>query len=510
MLVVLQLARCIMAKRIVMIGIDGCHQQTLYGLIDRGEVPFFNWMMENGTRVERAVTMFPATTGCCWSSIYTGDFYKKHGVLNNEWIDRFSVPVRGRSYLNGLHEALHSLDRRLFGFPSLLLPDRNEGGQMNNDLQSKTVFEWIGGAGKTSYSFFHFFAKGATRWVRPGKRDMVRYAYVEKFEKPYQIYEKMLKTRVIETIRKHGPADFLSIYFGSNDSHGHRHGVEGQAEYLRDFIDGELCEIRAEIERVCPDDEIYWAVVSDHGQTSIGETERNRCMWYTDVIPLIEDAGYSAPGRGLSSNELDGLDSILTQGNGACVGIYLRNRSTGSWKDQPDFEKDVVPVLNNFLRASATEGRFGDWKYPGFVDFLLTRKRFDEPYRVYRNSPPFEGVGELVELEDFFSGDAEKYVEPVIRIRGTDNPKNADIHLVLNYFDMHYNINAEDNFHPGQHGALCPEDSIVPMMFAGPGVKKEGIASAFTTNFAPTLAGILGVEMDCDGGPLDIMEGAGK
>lgn len=497
-----------MAKRVIMVGIDGCHQGVLYGLIDRGEVPFFNDLLKSGTRVKKAVTMLPSTTGSCCASLYTGSWYRHHGILNNEWVDRFVTPVRGRSYLENLHEALNSFDRKLFGFPSILLPDKHEGGQINNDLNPEypTVFEAMTAAGKISYSFFHYFGKGATRWQRPSRMDMIRFGYAENWQKPLQIYEKHMVTRVLRICKKKMP-DYLAIYFGCNDGHSHRYGVEAQNEYIRDFIDPELRRLRDGLKQLAPNDEFYWSISADHGQTTMKESEKDRCMWYTHFDPILEVSGIKKMGRGLSTNKLDDLEAISVLGNGATVGFYIKNRSTGDWKTDPNFETDLVPILNNYFKASDKLAPFADFKFPGYLDFVLTRKKFNEPYQIYINKPPYEGVGELVPIEKYFEKNDGRYVKPVERIHSLDHPKGPDIIVMLEYFDRHYNINEETGFHPGQHGSLCPDDSYVPMIFSGPGVRTDELDEAFTIDWAPTLASILGVKMPkADGKVLPIFK----
>jgi len=495
-----------MAKRVIMVGIDACHRDTLYKLIDTGKAPFFKSLADNGTRVKNAVTMFPSTTGSCCATLYTGCWYRNHGILNNEWVDRFVTPVRGRSYLENLHEALHSMDRKLFGLPTLFLPERKSGGQINNDLNPEhpTIFETLTAAGKTSYSFFHYYGKGATRWIRPSRMDMVRYGYVEQFKKPFQIYEKYLVTRAIHHIRDKMP-DLLAIYFGCNDGHSHRFGVEAQYDYLKDFIDPQLKRLKDAYDELCPNDEVYWSICADHGQSTVKEEEKHRSMWYDTFYPAFHEAGITKIDRGLSKNVLDDLDAIVTLGTGASVGFYVKDKKTADWKNAPDFEKDVAPILNNLMKASDQLGPFKDWAWPGYLDFILARKSFKDPYMIYANEPPYDKPGRLMPLEEFFKGKDSIYVKPLERIRGIDSPKGPDFIVVLDYIEKHFNINEIGGFHPGQHGSFCPDDSYVPMIFSGPGIKKGEIDEAFTTNWSPTIASIFGLEIKgADGKPLTI------
>jgi len=487
-----------------MVGIDAGHRDTLFGLVDSGEAPFLRRLVENGTRVKRAVTMFPSTTVACISTLYTGCWYNSHGITNNEWIDRFESPIRARSYIAGLKYSLESFDRRLFGLPSVLLPETNTGGAVNNDLQRPTIYEELTRAGKTSYTYFHYVGRGATRWIKPGRLDMLRYGMVEQFNFPYQFYERYMVPRVIKDIKKEMP-DLLSIYFGGNDGHSHRHGVEGQREYMRDLIDPQLARLDAALKDICPGDDIYWAITADHGQTTMNDLSPVKCVRDKNFYGILVSSGFDRPGHGVSDDpELDSYNTITALGNGASIGFYLRHNKTGDWKIQPDFERDITRFINNLLRANAGHN-FAAFHSPGCVDFILTRTDFNEPYRIFLNEPPFDGPGRLVELEEYFSGPgSDIYVRPIERLRAIDHPKGPDVILMLNYRDG-FNVNDEEHPHPGQHGSLLADDSYVPMIYSGPGVRRDEIPDALNIDFSPTAASILGVDMpQADGKPLPI------
>lgn len=486
-----------------MVGIDGCNRDILYDLIDRGDAPFFRKLVDDGARVKNAVTMYPSTTGSCCATLYTGCWYRNHGVLNNEWMDRFDNPPSGRSYVAGLKFALASMDRKLFGFPNILLPPMNKGGSINVDLKRPTIYEELTKAGKTSYSLFHYIGKGATKWIRPARVDMVRFGICEQYIKPYQIYERMMVGRALQHCSRQMP-DVLSIYFGCNDGHSHRHGVPAQREYLRDFVDGEMARLAAGINKLCPGDEIYWAITADHGQSNLTEADRDKGVWMTDFYPMLRNCGYEKLGETMGDADIETLDAAISLGNGANLGFYLKNRKSGDWKNHPDFDNEIVPLLNAFMKAGDRLAPYTDWKFPGYIDFLLVRRGFDEPYSVYWNKPPYDAPGRLISVDEFFAEPRGEHVKPIERIKGLNSPKGPDIILGLDY-GKKYNINEENGFHPGQHGSLLPEDSYVPMIFSGPGIKKTEIAEAFTIDFSPTCAAILGVQMpQADGGILPV------
>lgn len=492
-----------MAKRMIMVGIDGCNRDILYDLIDKGDAPFFRKLADNGTVVRNAVTMYPSTTGSCCSTLYTGCWYRNHGVLNNEWMDRFQSPPAGRSYIAGLKYALAAMDRKLFGLPNILLPNVNKGGSFNNDLRRSTIYEEFTKAGKKSYTYFHYIGKGATKWVRPTRMDMIRFGLCEQYHRPFQTYEKFMVSRALKDCAREMP-DLLSIYFGCNDGHSHLHGVPAQREYLRDFIDGELARLAAGLEKMAPGDEFFWGITADHGQSNVDESDKDKSVWHTDFHPILKESGYENIMQTMSDAELEPADAAISLGNGAMISFYLKNKKTKDWKNNPDFETEIVPLLNNLLRASDKLGPYKDWKFPGYVDFLLARKSFEEPYRVYWNKAPYDGPGKLLSVEEYFAEPRGEHVKPVERINGLSSPRGADVILNLDY-GKKYNVNEESGFHPGQHGSLLPDDSYVPMIFSGPGLKKGEIAEAFTIDYSPTCASVLGVQMpEADGGILPI------
>ncbi len=493
-------------RKVIMIGIDGGHRDTLYNLIKKKELPFFCEIVNNGVYVENAVTCFPATTIPCVSAMYTGCNLNRHAILNNVWMDRYTTPPTIYAYIGSPEEALKSLGKRFFGFPTIILPDSKEGGQVNNALSKEvqTIYEAVAESGYTSYSFFHYVGRGATKWVRPRIKDMLLFAFIEKKHRPYEPFEKAMITVTINHLRKFLP-DITSIYFGCNDGNSHRNGVKDQARYLKTLIDPQLTRLKIFLLSKYPEYDFYFTITADHGQTEFEEKDKKNSLWIEDFKEIIKTTNPTISVDGGENKKIStDVDVLFTFGHGVGIGIYVRNKKSKNWQDQPDFENDVVPVLNAFIKVSEGYPGTENVSKKGLLDFLLTRRTFYEPYRVYLGRPPYSTAGELIELEEFFKGKS-KYINPVERIRGIDSPKGPDIIVMLDYDKNKYQICGD--FHPGNHGSLFADDSYIPMIFSGKGIKKGKIESARLIDYAPTVATIFGVEMTkADGKPLDIWE----
>jgi len=68
-----------LAKRVVVVVIDGCRKERLY----EADAPFLHRLMEEGTVYEQMETTYPARTVSCFSSMFTGTYPREHGMKSN-------------------------------------------------------------------------------------------------------------------------------------------------------------------------------------------------------------------------------------------------------------------------------------------------------------------------------------------------------------------------------------------------------------------------------------------
>jgi hypothetical protein len=71
-------------KKLLILGIDGCRPDALL----KCPVPNLRALAENGTAAWYALSRPPTKSGPCWSSIFTGVWYDKHGVTDNTFINQ--------------------------------------------------------------------------------------------------------------------------------------------------------------------------------------------------------------------------------------------------------------------------------------------------------------------------------------------------------------------------------------------------------------------------------------
>ncbi|WP_047150309.1 alkaline phosphatase family protein [Aneurinibacillus tyrosinisolvens] len=68
-----------LAKRVVVVVIDGCRKERLY----QADAPFLHKLMQEGTVYETMETIYPARTVTCFSSMFTGTYPREHGIKSN-------------------------------------------------------------------------------------------------------------------------------------------------------------------------------------------------------------------------------------------------------------------------------------------------------------------------------------------------------------------------------------------------------------------------------------------
>lgn len=181
--------------------------------------------------------------------------------------------------------------------------------------------------------------------------------------------------------------------------------------------------------------------------------------------------------------------------NGAMAQIYIQNGLTlkdgsvldGTWNNPPRWQ-DVQPAAQAFYEKD-------------YVFAVLVRYQGSNGYRVYT------GGGDTQDLETFFSGMASAFPDAVERIRNLDSERSGDIILLSEYFEIGNSYYFSDETHKGEHGHLYKDDTYIPLIFAGPTIKKNVALNTPARNIdmARTLADLLGFSMPyADGVVLDI------
>ncbi|MFI5223927.1 MAG: hypothetical protein ACHQX3_06735, partial [Nitrospirales bacterium] len=344
----------------------------------------------------------------------------------------------------------------------------------------------------------------------------------------------------------------MTIYFAGLDHAEHispEDPEQGRLEYLKHlddliakFIAGDRAIVRnhhaTPVSEVTPSDPILWrglrdepvmqrtlfVFVSDHGHTPIDwnnalgiddlkivfdELNNTRGKAYRLEIPALIDETVLSKIRGafgfFSDGTISGDSNVVVTLNGGALGFHVKP-SVGQWKDNPDFQNDIAPMLEHVL-LTLHKNEQG----PEAVLYKL------ESRYVYI---PYQYDGATVHLLPAVGLDQSPlntaaYPMAVRRLNGlasrlpTDPLSSPDIILLADRSKQLTYLNKQDgrvlekldvathrHFH-SDHGHLNASDSLVPMMFVRGGQEgRDALASiceASLVDITPTILDILGL-----------------
>lgn len=471
-------------KKLVFIDIDGIRPEVLYGILDDPSTNMHR-IAGRGLRVERAVTVFPAVTLTCQASMFTGTFPATHGVVGNSWFDRTTTPPLYRKYTTA-KTAAGVYGFGLFGLPTIILPERPELMYANNDMSPdiKTIYEMAGEKGLTNWNHFNQYSRGAGKWIRPTRPEMIVFALCHE-ELVHNIrWDRATFAHFFRELRRAGELPDLTVFYESgHDNNSHEHGAKTQDEYFRKIVDPLFGEFIAELEMYTPLEDLYFIVTSDHGQAAV--TREKGFQINMNILSRILEGVPGGGYRLFNGSDIKKEDTAVVCTEAGTAQVHLMNRATGQWRDAPRLEEDLLPAAEAFARQQAT-------KHP-FVDVILVRRELGADYEVYDN-------GELVPLETFFDGKDDVYPDAVRRLRGINCSKSGDLIVLLDYSTGCY---YGEKPKAGEHGNLRHEDSLIPLTISGPDIPDRTIPAASLVDCVPTAAKILGFDAPtAEGEPL--------
>ncbi|MEW5946203.1 MAG: alkaline phosphatase family protein [bacterium] len=479
-----------MKRKVVVINVDGLCREPFYSMLDGGSLHVFRSLFGKGLRVERAVSVFPSVTLTCQASLYTGCLPVKHNLLGNGWFNRYAGSPVYRDYTN-LHAALHVYGFRLFGLPTVFLPERKGTPLANAEISAgaPTIYEALARAGMSGAVVFDHVSRGAAAWVRPSRGDMIRFALCHENRLEYQVFERDTARRAVQYLRRTRELpDYFTIYFSGLDGYSHRHGPGTQAEYLTRHLDPLLGVVVEALRPHAEKCEMYYLLTADHGQAEVKDDE-GHLIYDAQFGEMMAAAGRKPflPGerRGAPVGECD----LVMVNQGGSMHLYVR-RGGGGWGERPDLKNDLLPLAETIEKLSRS--RFGKI-LPGWIEFILVKDPSTDRYRHYTG-------GSASDAEAFLRDNDEKYPDAVERLRGYACPRSADVVIMVNYDEGFCFTDAP---HRGQHGHLHRDDSLVPLIVAGEGVEPGAVKSASIVDAAPTAAALLGAAMpEADGRPV--------
>ncbi len=474
---------------VVLISVDGLNTATLDAMLAAGELPAIQRLIDEGVRVETAVSGYPTITYAQFTSIQTGLYAGHHGILGNKWFDRHQL--RYRSY------------GTMFTYRDV-----------NDDFRAPTLYERL--SDRVTMNIQNAVFRGVTRTIDNWARAGIRWFFGLLLDVDRLMPSRFEVVRDVANQIGQWPV-LIHAYHPAVDEIGHRHGPRSE-QYRRAIrnVDRQVARIREAIETAGMTERTCVVFLSDHGFEAVDHhfdiprwLRRERGLRVTDRA--LENEWFEQRFRHFSR-----FDAVVINGGNRRAAIHLPGPD--GW-----FQRPTPQAIQSLLHPDPATGRPGLIQHPGVelvarpIDLdgdervieLLSRtgrsrirRRWHDDTKVYRyDRIDHDALGdwttgplETVIAEGWHDGDTwlkatidSPYPDLMVRmVEMFDSPRAGDIVLF-----------AEDGWdfgsrNRGGHGSITRSDMVIPMIFVGPGIPAgETIPYARLVDIAPTLLHLL-------------------
>jgi hypothetical protein len=452
-------------SRLVILDIDGLRRDVFLRALAEGKAPALAQLLGevNALHLD-PVSNAPSITFACQSSLFTGAHPERHGVIGNQFFDRFGRLTRGvpRFYAFDVGDTL-AVDDAVAVFTG--------EGLANSVLAPgvQTLYERVAARGLTSTVVHNMIARGATRWLPPNLIHLTRF-----FKGGWllalssEAFDDTMINTAIEHLRNGARPDVLTVYFMGLDHESHAEGPAAQFDYLTRVVDKQVGRLLAELRARRLAENALFVVLSDHGQIATPDDEQHSLRL---SFPFDREMGYLFDALGLDVHDLPGEDpncDAVVASNGGMAHVYLQHRA-GHWADPPRFAEDVLPVANAFWEANLTGKHAPDLR--GALAMILVRNVEREGWEAdYR---ALTAEGQLIPLPEYLAAQPEiATVDAVNRLRHLASSVSGDI-VLLAHSATGYYFSAPLK---GMHGGLHPEESECVLSFGWPDANPHQVA----------------------------------
>jgi hypothetical protein len=434
-------------RHVLLLDIDGLRFDVFRRAYQAGQLPHISRILGPASDQNHfpLISTAPSITFCAQATIFTGKNPNEHGVLGNQFFDRFGdLQGKPRSFAFDVGDLLD------FDDAVMVFAD----GLASDCLQVPTIYETLGERGLTSLVVGNMYAKGADKWIPPTLTNLARLTKAKSvigISEPD--YDDDLLARTKAWLADRPLPNVLTYYLKGLDGVSHYEGTGAQADYLIEEIDPHIGALWDFLSARYPDETAGMQVLlfSDHGQIDVVPDEQHSIRmafpFQNEFKKLFDTLGFDLsdyPGEGPRSNAVVCLNAGLAY-------VYLR-RGEADWGEPPDFAGDVVRVGQALWQASRT-GAFGGGLRDA-LDSILVRDAASHGWEAgYQALTP---EGELLPLAMW----AEKQTQPAVysleRLAALTGKFSGDLIVFSNYADGYY-------FCPvmkGVHGGLHPDESV--------------------------------------------------
>jgi len=469
----------------VLISVDGLNVATLDAMLAAGELPAIRRLIDEGVRVEAAVSGYPTITYAQFTSIQTGLYAGHHGILGNKWFDRHALRFRGYDTMYTYRD-------------------------VDGDFLAPTLYERL--SDRMTVSIQSPIRRGVTRTIDNWASSGIRW-----FFGLFLDVDRLMPTR-LEVVRDvanetgQWPA-LIHAYHPAVDEVGHRHGPRS-AQYRQAVrnADRQVTRIREALDAAEMTDRTYVVLLSDHGFEAV-DNHFDVPDWLRRERGLrVADRPYDNEWFEQRHRHFSPFDAVVINGGNRRAVIHLPG--PGGW-----FERPTPEEVGNLLQTDPTTGRPGLIDHPGVelvarpidadgdervIELLsrtgrsLVRRRWQDGAKLYRfERIEGDALGDWTNpsLEQVIAGgwhDGDVWLTATIdslypdlvvqMVEMFDTPRAGDIVLF-----------AEDGWDFGSrtrggHGSITRSDMVVPMIVVGPGIPAgRTIPCARLVDVAPTL-----------------------
>jgi arylsulfatase A-like enzyme len=481
-------------RPIVVFYVDGLRQDVFEELRQQGKLPKLEQhFLSRAGRVRSAVVSVPSVTYANALSMMTGRWPAAHGVWANSWFDRDEL--RTRNY-------------------------EDERGNADLDRACPTLFELMPEA--LSAVIALPFERGveislADSATSSGSSAWIAWAMGREETTDRTLAEQLFELG--EQAREIGewPA-LIAIHLPAVDFVAHEHGSDG-AEY-RDVVASLDQSIGETLDAFAAGgmlEDLLLVLTSDHGhETTPQSLEIRPFLEQALGVPVLVNSGDDGDTGYIERSEHYGRARVVATTSGEReASLHLRHAA--SWHERPSLEEitwfasphDELPA--RLLQSPAVEfvavrnGDDGVQLHGRLGSAAIERTRgAGEPLYLYRvlGGPDPLGYDADPELWDWIRAGAHTsrewldatadHARPDLvpqLAAAFDHPRSGDVVLFAAPgwdFSEHY---------AGGHGGLERREMIVPMYFAGPGIRAGAeVRAARLVDLVPTLLDLAGVE----------------
>ncbi|MFA6451825.1 MAG: alkaline phosphatase family protein, partial [bacterium] len=364
------------------------------------------------------------------------------------------------------------------------LGDRDLSGATN------TIYETLKTRSARSAVVFNQISRGANEWVAPNRSDVIHFSLCHNRHMSFKTFERAVAGRALRFIRDANHLHrLIQFYFPGADGFSHRHGPDAEREFLTGTLDPIIGKILTALAARHPIKEFFFVLTADHGQTKVSPDSAHNVK--PEIVRrILASLGCELYVPGDAAGPKPTSAVAFTQGGSFF--IYLKNDETGNWYDPPRLRADLIDVAAQIDEIS--QKPYGG-VHPGWLDIAIVKDYAASRYVVLDSRKVFNA-------DAYFSTPAhlKKYPDGARRTQGLFSKRSPDIILLANYEKGFFFGKKND---PGQHGNLSSDDSLVPILFAGPGIEPGVFPGTISiVDVAPTIAAIFNVSLNSADGRI--------